>query len=96
MPAADTLLWFQREFHIEQHWQVDGRHYQRTANHWLRNQDQRRDEVMAVLREAYGAQAGLWFHRWRMFWMACAEMFGYADGQEWLVAHYRFARDNGA
>ncbi|KRD80351.1 cyclopropane-fatty-acyl-phospholipid synthase family protein [Lysobacter sp. Root983] len=93
MPAADTLLWFQNELRIEQRWQVDGRHYQRTANHWLRNQDLRRDEVMATLREAYGAQAGLWFQRWRMFWMACAEMFGYADGQEWLVAHYRFVRD---
>lgn len=93
MPAADTLLWFQRELRIEQRWQVDGRHYERTANHWLRNQDQRSAEVMTVLGDAYGAQAGLWFQRWRMFWMACAEMFGYADGQEWLVAHYRFVRD---
>ena len=67
--------------------------YQRTSNHWLENQDARRDEVMAVLREAYGAElAALWSQRWRMFWMACAELFGYADGQEWLVAHYRFVR----
>ncbi len=47
---------------------------------------------MAVLRQTYGGSARLWFHRWRLFWMACAELFGYADGQEWLLAHYRFVR----
>ena len=93
MPAADTLLWFQRDLRIEQRWLVDGTHYQRTANHWLARQDAQREAVMAVLRQAYGeAGAALWFQRWRMFWMACAEMFGLRGGQEWGVAHYRFAR----
>ncbi len=93
MPASDTLLWFQSVLHIEQRWHVDGTHYQRTANHWLANQDARREQVMHVLSQAYGAKsASLWFQRWRMFWMSCAELFGYADGQEWLVAHYRFVR----
>jgi len=93
MPASDTLLWFQTSLNIEQRWQVDGTHYSRTANHWLANQDARRDPVMEVLGQAYGAKAApLWFQRWRMFWMSCAELFGYAGGKEWLVAHYRFAR----
>jgi cyclopropane-fatty-acyl-phospholipid synthase len=92
MPAADTLLWFQDDLRIERRWLLDGTHYQRTANHWLARQDSQRDAVMAVLAEAYGPAAGLWFQRWRMFWMACAELFGYAGGQEWLVAHYRFTR----
>jgi cyclopropane-fatty-acyl-phospholipid synthase len=93
MPAVDTLLWFQRDLQIAQRWQVDGTHYERTANHWLANQDANREAVMQVLRQAYGEAAQLWFQRWRMFWMACAEMFGYADGQEWLVAHYLFVRN---
>lgn len=92
MPSADTLLWFQRGLSLEQRWLVDGDHYRRTANHWLERQDRMRDDVMPVLKQAYGANASLWFQRWRMFWMACAELFGYADGQEWLVAHYRFVR----
>jgi len=93
MPAADTLLWFQRDLQIEQRWHIDGTHYRRTADHWLANQDARRDRVMRVLVNAYGGEAArLWFHRWRMFWMSCAELFGYADGQEWLLAHYRFVR----
>jgi cyclopropane-fatty-acyl-phospholipid synthase len=48
---------------------------------------------MRVLEQAYGQEgAKLWFQRWRMFWMSCAELFGYERGQQWLVAHYRFAR----
>lgn len=94
MPAVDTLLHYQRDLHLERRWLIDGTHYQRTADHWLANQDRHRDAVMSVLADAYGkALAPLWFQRWRMFWMACAELFGYAGGQEWLVAHYRFVRD---
>ena len=93
MPAADTLLWFQRDLRIDRRWVVDGTHYQRTANHWLQRQDSQREAVMAVLRQAYGdAGAALWYERWRMFWMACAEMFGLRGGQEWGVGHYRFVR----
>lgn len=92
MPAADTLLWFQDDLRIDARWLVDGTHYQRTADHWLARQDANRDPVMAVLREAYGPAARLWFQRWRLFWMACAELFGYAGGQEWGVAHLRFVR----
>ena len=92
MPAADTLLHFQDALTIKQQWLVEGTHYQRTANHWLQRQDEQRDAVMAILRQAYGDAAGLWFQRWRMFWMACAELFGYAGGQQWMVSHYLFER----
>jgi cyclopropane-fatty-acyl-phospholipid synthase len=93
MPAADTLLWFQRDLTLEARWLIDGTHYQRTANHWLANHDTNRAAVAAVLARAYGTDgAALWSQRWRTFWMACAETFGYANGQEWLVAHYRFVR----
>ncbi len=93
MPSADTLLHFQRDLSIEQRWLLPGTHYQRTANQWLENQDRNREEVMSVLVQAYGAaDAARWNQRWRMFWMACAELFGYAGGNEWLVAHYRFSK----
>ncbi|MGH8215244.1 MAG: SAM-dependent methyltransferase [Rhodanobacteraceae bacterium] len=92
MPAADTLLHFQDALRIERRWLVDGTHYRRSANHWLQRQDAQRDRVMTVLRDAYGEHAQLWFQRWRMFWMACAELFGHAGGREWMVAHYRFTR----
>lgn len=93
MPAADTLLSFQDALRIQDRWLVDGTHYQRTADHWLANQDANRDTVMPILRQAYGDAAGLWWQRWRMFWMSCAELFGYDHGREWMVAHYRFSRE---
>ncbi|MET0282544.1 MAG: class I SAM-dependent methyltransferase [Steroidobacteraceae bacterium] len=94
MPAADTLLHYQRDLQLEQRWLVDGTHYQRTANHWLQNQDLHREQIMPVLAATYGtALAPLWFQRWRMFFMACAELFGYAGGRQWLIAHYRFTRN---
>ena len=93
MPSADTLVDAQRHLPLQQRWVLPGTHYQRTANHWLANQDHHREEVLSVLREAYGdADARRWHQRWRMFWMACAELFGYDEGREWQVAHYRFAK----
>jgi len=91
MPSTDTLLWFQKDLRLESQWLVNGTHYERTANHWLENQDNHRDEIIALMGKTYGEdRARLWHQRWRMFWMACAELFGLRDGNEWLVAHYRF------
>jgi cyclopropane-fatty-acyl-phospholipid synthase len=93
MPSARLLGEFQESLRLVQQWWVDGTHYGRTANDWLAGMDARRDEIMAVFRAGYGpAQAAVWFQRWRMFYMAVAELFGYSGGSEWGVAHYRFAR----
>lgn len=93
MPAADTLPRFQDHLVLQQQWHLSGRHYARTANQWLANHDAHREEVLTVLADAYGPdQATRWNQRWRMFWMACAELFGYGGGDEWQVAHYRFGR----
>ena len=91
MPSTDTFLHFQDHLLLRERWLVPGTHYERTANHWLENQDAHRDEVLKILAGVHGVDhARLWHQRWRMFWMACAELFGYRDGSEWLVAHYRF------
>jgi cyclopropane-fatty-acyl-phospholipid synthase len=92
MPSADTLLHFQSPLRIEQRWLLPGTHYEKTANHWLANQDAHATEVLAILTKAYGiTEAKRWQQRWRMFWLACAELFGMDDGNQWLVAHYRFS-----
>lgn len=93
MPAADTLLHFQDDLVLREQWRLSGSHYAKTANHWLQNQDRHRDEVLQVLAQIHGkAGAAIAAQRWRMFWMACAELFGYRDGNEWLVAHYLFGK----
>ena len=86
------MVALEQHLRLEEQWKVSGVHYERTANHWLQNQDRHREEVMRVLRAAYGDEAPRWHQRWRMFWMACAELFGYAGGNEWLVGHYRFSK----
>jgi cyclopropane-fatty-acyl-phospholipid synthase len=93
MPSDDLLLYFQKDFGIEQHWRLGGRHYQKTAQAWLANLDAARKSVLPVLADTYGAdQADLWFQRWRIFFMACAELWGYGGGTQWLVSHYLLRR----
>mgnify|MGYP006265918979 CR=1 FL=1 len=90
MPSQSLLLYFQDDLRIERHWQLNGRHYQRTLEAWLAEHDRSAATVKALFRDVYGAEAPRWFHRWRLFYMASAELFGFRGGQEWQVSHYRF------
>lgn len=93
MPSENLLLNFQDDVKLDRQWWVDGRHYEKTSNHWLAGMDARKDEIMAIFRKGYGeAEAAIWFQRWRMFYMAVAEFFGYAQGNEWGVGHYLFSK----
>jgi cyclopropane-fatty-acyl-phospholipid synthase len=93
MPSADLPLRFSSGLEIESIWRWSGDHYARTCNAWLELMDQRRDAVIPVLRGTYGdSDTERWWMRWRMFFMACAELFAYDYGQEWFVSHYRFRK----
>jgi cyclopropane-fatty-acyl-phospholipid synthase len=93
MPSDDLPARFQSHLRLAGRWRWDGRHYERTANAWLANMDARREALWPILERTYGApHAALWWNRWRVFFMACAELFGYRDGQEWWVSHYAFER----
>jgi cyclopropane-fatty-acyl-phospholipid synthase len=93
MPADDLPLHFQQHLALQRQWRWSGVHYEKTANAWLMNMDANRDLVWRVLETTYGSeQAQKWWMRWRMFFMACAELFAYNNGQEWYVAHYLFSR----
>lgn len=93
MPSENLLLQFQRNLQVEERWWLDGTHYEQTAEAWLAHMDARQEEVLAVLKEFYGlTEARRWLARWRVFFMACAELFGYSQGREWGVGHYRFTR----
>lgn len=88
MPDAGLLRRFDRRLRVARQWTWNGRHYRRTAEAWLANLDRHRRIVLPILAAAYGPrEARCWFHRWRTFFLAVAELFGYAGGDEWFVSH---------
>ena len=92
MPSHHLIKQYSDIFEVEKEWRWSGVHYQRTALDWLKNFDANRDEIEAVFRPVYRGETALWMRRWRWFFLATAGLFGYADGSEWGVSHYRMKR----
>ncbi len=93
MPSDSLLTRCQDAFELREHWRESGLHYQRTAEAWLTNLDRNRSAVLPILTRVYGVErAKAWLRNWRVFFMACAELWGYDEGREWLVSHYLFEK----
>lgn len=93
MPSDDLLMHYSRDMRLAEQWRWEGTHYERTSNHWLRNMDANRDRIMGLFEATYGQEHAVrWWNRWRVFFMSCAELFGYRAGQEWWVSHYLFEK----
>ena len=93
MPSDDLLLYFNEHLSIEKHWHVSGLHYSKTSESWLQNMDKNKSQIMPLFESTYGKdQAVKWWVYWRLFFMACAELWGYNNGEEWIVSHYLFTK----
>jgi cyclopropane-fatty-acyl-phospholipid synthase len=89
MPSEDLFFHFQDDLIVDDHWRINGVHYQKTCEAWLEKMDHHRQAIIEIFNYTYGeAQAARWFQRWRVFFMACAELFGTKNGNEWFVGHY--------
>jgi cyclopropane-fatty-acyl-phospholipid synthase len=93
MPSADLPMRVGGDLTVERHWQWNGDHYARTLRAWLSRMDSRKKAVTPILEETYGKeQVDRWRMRWRIFFMACEELFAYNGGREWYVSHYLLKR----
>jgi len=91
MPWFGLLPLFDEHMQVEQSWTVNGIHYRKTAAAWRENLERNKDAVLEVLPGTYGDHALRWYHRWRIFFLSCEELFGFGGGEEWFVGHYLFA-----
>lgn len=93
MPSDDLLSHFQDDLRVERSWRVNGSHYAKTCNAWLDRIDLQRESILSILAEIYGqGNERLWLQRWRIFCLACAELFDFNDGNEWWVSHVLMSR----
>lgn len=93
MPSDHLLMYFPKHLTIEKHWHVPGVHYHKTSEAWLRNMDAHKNDIQKIFAQTYGQeQAAKWRVYWRVFFMACAELWGYKNGEEWIVSHYLFEK----
>ncbi len=91
MPSDHLMLYFQDHLKLEEHWRVNGTHYGKTAEYWLQNMDAHKEDIMPILKNTYGVKDAVkWWNYWRVFYMSCAELWNYSQGNEWIVSHYRF------
>jgi cyclopropane-fatty-acyl-phospholipid synthase len=93
MPSHDLFSRFQDDLKLVEDWQVNGKHYGQTSEHWLQNMDSNRATIMPLFEETYGAKDALkWWAYWRVFYLSCAELWNFRNGNEWHVSHYLFRK----
>ena len=96
MPSQNLFRSFQDDLKVEKQWAWSGTHYHKTSEAWLENLDRNEKAALTILEKAYGKeQAPLWLQRWRVFFLACSELFAYDEGREWFVSHYLFEKRAG-
>lgn len=93
MPSSELFSQFRDDLRTENHWQVSGMHYKLTADAWLERMQTNRDELKRIIGTIYGpTQSRRWFMYWKVFFLACSELWGFDNGTEWMVGHYRMIR----
>lgn len=106
MPSADLLHFFQGPLVLKRQWWVSGRHYAQTSEvgailqdidadtqDWLTRLNKSKAPIWPHLEKTYGPEmASVWYYRWQIFYMACAELFAFGQGNVWGVSHYLFEK----
>ena len=93
MPSNNLFSYFDDDLKIVNQWRLNGMHYSKTSEAWLQNMDKHKQEIIPLFENTYGKEnATKWWVYWRIFYMACAELWGCNKGEEWMVVHYLFTK----
>jgi cyclopropane-fatty-acyl-phospholipid synthase len=93
MPSNDLFSHFNDDLSVREQWIVSGMHYSKTSEAWLKNMDRNKTAIILLFEKTYGKENALkWWVYWRIFYMACAELWGFNKGEEWMVCHYLFTK----
>jgi cyclopropane fatty-acyl-phospholipid synthase-like methyltransferase len=100
MPSDRLFCFFTKGLYLENQWRVNGNHYYKTCEDWLKKLDRNYKQAGPILEETYGkSQKTKWYVYWRLFFLSCAEMFNYnsgtGKGNEWYISHYLFTKPDG-
>ena len=90
--VKDLFLEFSNKFELLHQWTVNGNHYAKTSELWLLKMDKNKKRILEIFRSTYGGDFKIWWNRWRVFYLACAEFFAFNHGEEWHVVHYLFLK----
>ncbi len=103
MPSHDLMLRFQQHLEVENRWAVNGRHYARTLDAWLKKLDANHAEARRILGEVKSGRDEVKSGRdaaksgrdaaeaaaiWRVFLIAARETWACGNGEEWILSHY--------
>ena len=89
MPSDGLMLRFQEDLVVRSHWRVNGTHYAKTARAWVERLDRQRAELETLLSDPGGERSPRRLvGAWRLFFLACEELWGWNHGRTWYVSHY--------
>ena len=95
MPNHNLFRDLESNLNYQKSWMLSGTHYEKTSNAWLNKMDHNREKILTLFKENSDIKtAKRNFHFWRLFFIACAEIFGYANGSEWCVSHHLFNKSD--
>ena len=93
MPNHNLFKDLKSNLEYQKSWILSGEHYERTSNAWLDKMDQNKSKILSLFERSNSSSvAKRKFHFWRLFYIACAEIFGYDNGNEWVVSHHLFKK----
>tara|TARA_A100001015_G_scaffold129715_1_gene143910 strand:+ start:486 stop:1535 length:1050 start_codon:yes stop_codon:yes gene_type:complete len=95
MPNEKIFSYFQTQLLLLKQWRINGIHYHKTCEQWIKRHYLSKNEIVSLFEEYYGKGNGVrkW-HAWKIFFLSCSEIFRFKKGSEWMVFHYLFKKKN--